>query len=99
MQVSTDKLIKDLREVLVDTEDLVWTTAGQTAQRIEKVRARAEESLRNARTRIQAASNEVQAAAQDGMHKVERRVRANPWTALGFAAGIGFVVGFLLGRK
>jgi ElaB/YqjD/DUF883 family membrane-anchored ribosome-binding protein len=99
MQVSTDKLIKDLREVLVDTEDLVWATAGQTAERIEKVRARAEESLRNAGTRIQAASNDVQAAAQDGMRKVESRVRANPWTAVGIAAGIGFVLGILLGRK
>jgi ElaB/YqjD/DUF883 family membrane-anchored ribosome-binding protein len=99
MQVSTDRLLKDLREVLVDTEDLVWATAGQTAERIEKVRARAEESLRNARTRVQAASNDVQAAAQDAMHKVNRQVRANPWTAVGIAAGIGFVVGILLGRK
>jgi ElaB/YqjD/DUF883 family membrane-anchored ribosome-binding protein len=99
MQVSTDKLIKDLREVLVDTEDLVWATAGQTADRIEKVRARAEESLRNSGTRIQAASNDVQAAAQDGMRKVESRVRANPWTAVGIVAAIGLVVGILLGRK
>jgi ElaB/YqjD/DUF883 family membrane-anchored ribosome-binding protein len=103
MQVSTDKLMKDLREVLVDTEDLVWTTAGQTAERIEKVRAAAEESLRNAGSRVLAASHDVQAAAQDAMHKVDSqmraKMRANPWTAVGIAAAIGFVVGILLGRK
>jgi ElaB/YqjD/DUF883 family membrane-anchored ribosome-binding protein len=103
MQVSTDKLIKELREVLADTEDLVWATVGQTAERIEKVRARAEESLRNARTRVQAASHDVQAAAQDAMHKVDSQMRAqmraNPWTMIGITAAVGFVVGILLGRK
>jgi ElaB/YqjD/DUF883 family membrane-anchored ribosome-binding protein len=82
MQVSTDKLMKDLRAVVVDTEDLVKATAGQAGERIE-------ESLRNARTRVQAASHDVQAAA-----------RAHPWTAVGIVTAIGFVVGIiLLGRK
>ena len=97
--MQTDKLMKDLREVVVDTEDLVKATAGQTGERIEKVRARAEESLRNARTRIQAASHDVQAAAQDAMHKVDSQMRAHPWTTIGIAAAVGFVVGILLGRK
>ena len=99
MQVTTDKLMKDLRAVFVDTEDLLKATAGQTGERIEKVRARAEESLRNARTRVQAASQDVQAAAQDAMHEVDSQVRANPWTAVGVAAAIGLVVGILIGRK
>jgi ElaB/YqjD/DUF883 family membrane-anchored ribosome-binding protein len=92
MQVSTDKLMKDLRDVVVHTEDLIKATADQTGELIEKVRARAEESLR-------AASHDVQAAAQEGMHKVDSQVRANPWPAVGIAAAIGFVVGILLGRK
>jgi ElaB/YqjD/DUF883 family membrane-anchored ribosome-binding protein len=99
MQVTTDKLMKDLRAVFVDTEDLLKATAGQTGERIEKVRARAEESLRNARTRVQAASQGVQVAAQDAMHEVDSQVRANPWTAVGVAAAIGLVVGILIGRK
>jgi ElaB/YqjD/DUF883 family membrane-anchored ribosome-binding protein len=99
MQVSTDKLMKDLRDVVVHTEDLIKATAGQAGEQIEKVRARAEESLRNARTRVQAASHDVQAVAQDAMHQVDSQVRANPWPAVGIAAAIGFVVGILLGRK
>jgi ElaB/YqjD/DUF883 family membrane-anchored ribosome-binding protein len=99
MQVSTDKLMKDLRAVVVDTEDLLKATAGQTGERIDKVRARAEESLRNARTRVQAASQDVQAAAQDAMHEVDSQVRENPWTAVGVAAAIGLVLGMLIGRK
>jgi ElaB/YqjD/DUF883 family membrane-anchored ribosome-binding protein len=52
MQATTDKLMKDLRTVMVDTEELLKATAGQTGERIEKVRARTEESLRNARTLV-----------------------------------------------
>jgi ElaB/YqjD/DUF883 family membrane-anchored ribosome-binding protein len=98
MQISTDKLIND-QGAVVDTEGLPKATAGQTGERLEKVRARAEESLRNARIRVQAASHDVQAAAQDAMHKVDSQVRANPWPAVGIAAAIGLVAGILLGRK
>jgi len=99
MQPNTERLMKDLRAVVVDTEDLLKATAGQTGERIEKVRARAEESLRNARTRVQAATQDVQAAAQDAMHEVDTQVRQSPWTAVGVAAAIGLVLGVLIGRK
>ena len=99
MEVSTDRLMKDLRAVVVDTEDLLKATAGQTGERIEKVRARAEESLRNARTRVQDASHDVQVAGQDAVREVDSQVRANPWTAVGVAAAIGLVAGILIGRK
>jgi ElaB/YqjD/DUF883 family membrane-anchored ribosome-binding protein len=97
--VTTDKLMKDLRAVVVDTEDLIKATAGQTGERIEKVRARAEESLRTARMRVQAAGNDLQAAAESAARQVDEQVRENPWTAVGVAAGIGFLVGVLLARK
>ena len=99
MQVTTDKLMKDLRAVMVDTEELIKATAGQTGERLEKVRARAEESLRHARTRVQAASHDAQAAAQDAMREVDTQVRQNPWTAVGAAAVIGLVAGILIARK
>jgi ElaB/YqjD/DUF883 family membrane-anchored ribosome-binding protein len=99
MQATTDKLMKDLRAVMVDTEELIKATAGQTGERIEKVRARAEESLRNARTRVQAVTQDVQVAAQGAMREVDGKVRQNPWTAVGLAAAIGLVAGIIIARK
>lgn len=43
MQATPDKLM----------HDLLKATAGQTGERIEKIRARAQESVRNARERLQ----------------------------------------------
>jgi ElaB/YqjD/DUF883 family membrane-anchored ribosome-binding protein len=99
MEAATDKLVQDLRAVMTDAEDLVKATAGQTGERIEKVRARAEESLRKARARVQAAGSEVQATAEDAIRQVNGQVREHPWTAVGVAAGVGLIVGILLGRK
>jgi len=95
MKATPDKLMKDLHTVVVDAEELLKATAGQTGERIEKVRARAEGSVRDARERLQAAGQDVHAAASD----LNDRVHENPWAAVGIAAGIGVIAGILLARK
>jgi ElaB/YqjD/DUF883 family membrane-anchored ribosome-binding protein len=95
----TEKLMKDLRAVVVDTEDLIKATAGQTGERIEKVRARAEESLRAARQRVQSAGGDMQAAAEGAARQLDGQVRDNAWTAIAVAAGAGLIAGILLARK
>ena len=99
MERATDKLMQDLRAVVGDAEDLLKATAGQTGERVEKIRARAEESVRNARERMHAAGDDLQAAAESAARELNSQVRENPWTAVGVAAGIGLLVGILLGRK
>jgi ElaB/YqjD/DUF883 family membrane-anchored ribosome-binding protein len=88
MEMSTDKLMHDLRAVAADAEDLLKATAGQTGERIEKARARAEESLRLARVSLQNAGTQL-----------DEQVHQHPWAAVGIAAGIGLVLGMLVGRK
>lgn len=88
MEVTTDKLVQDLKTVVGDTEDLLKATASQSGEQIARIRARAEESVRNARARMKDA----------GLH-LDEQVREHPWTAIGVAAGVGLVLGILLGRK
>ena len=94
-QVTTDKLMQDLRVVVGDAEDLLQATAVQTGERVQQVRAKAEKSLRGARARVQ----EVSESAQDKAREVNDQVHAHPWTAVGVAAGVGVIVGILLARK
>ena len=98
-QVTTDKLMQDLRTVVTDAEELLRATAGQTGERIEKVRSRAEQSVRDARARLQAAAHDVEQAGEAALHDVNGRVHENPWTAMGIAAGVGLIAGILLSRK
>jgi ElaB/YqjD/DUF883 family membrane-anchored ribosome-binding protein len=99
MKATPDKLMKDLHTVVVDAEELLKATAGQTGERIEKIRARAEGSVRGARERLQAAGQDVHAAADAAASDLHGRVQENPWAAVGIAAGVGLIAGLILGRK
>lgn len=97
--VTSEKLMHDMRLVVTDAEDLLKATAGQTGERIEKVRAKAEESLRAARNRLQIAGKTVQESTREAVQSVNEQVHHSPWTAVGIAAGVGLVIGILLGRR
>jgi ElaB/YqjD/DUF883 family membrane-anchored ribosome-binding protein len=88
IHMTNEKLTRDLRAVVTDAEDLLKATAGQAGERVEKARARAEESLNLARASLQNAGSQL-----------NEQVRQNPWTAIGVAAGAALVLGILLGRK
>ena len=87
-RIATDKLVQDMHAVVIDAEDLLKATATQTGERVEKIRARATESLRVAREQL---------AGVGG--KVDAQVRENPWAAAGIAAGVGLIIGLLIGRR
>lgn len=99
MDVTTDKLMKDLQAVVGDAEDLLKATASQSGEQIARIRARAEESLRTARSRMKDITDAAQAQATETAREVNRQVHDHPWTAVGVAAGIGLVLGLVLGRK
>ena len=97
--VSTEKLMQDMRVVIVDAEELLKATASQTGERVEKLRSKVEDSLRTARSRLQQAGGDLEAQAQDAMRELDEQVHANPWATAGIAAGIGLLVGLLIGRR
>ena len=98
-QVSTDKLMNDLRTVVADAEALLRATAGQAGEKVTEVRARAEESLRAARASMERASADMAARARAGAHAADEYVHDNPWASVGIAAGVGFLIGYMLGRR
>ena len=97
--VSTEKLVRDMRAVIVDAEELLKVTANQTGERIERVRTKAEESLRTARERLQVAGDDAGARVRDAATDLNDEVRSHPWATAGVAAGLGLLVGILVSRK
>ena len=97
--VTKDKLIEDLKVVAQDVEELLRATASQTGEKIAAARTRAEETLRSARMRLSETSDDVAESARAAATAADDYVRDNPWQAVGIAAGIGLVVGLVLGRR
>ncbi|MET0498903.1 MAG: DUF883 family protein [Steroidobacteraceae bacterium] len=98
-EVNTDKLIEDLKVVIRDAEALIKATSAQTGEKIQEVRAKAEESLRQAKVRLTAAEAEALKQVREVADATEEYVRENPWQSIGIAAGVGLLIGVLISRR
>ena len=98
-RISADQLIDDLTAVIRDAENLLRATAAQTGDKVEEMRARAEESVRLAKERLSGIEEETLKHARELAGEADQYVRGNPWQAVGIAAGIGLVLGVLLSRR
>jgi ElaB/YqjD/DUF883 family membrane-anchored ribosome-binding protein len=98
-QASTDKLMEDLQVLVRDAEALLKATATQTGERIQEVRARAEESLQLTKKRLAEMEDEALERAREVAAAADSYVRENVWQSVGIAAGVGLLVGLLLRRR
>jgi ElaB/YqjD/DUF883 family membrane-anchored ribosome-binding protein len=98
-EVTTDQLLADLKTVMTDAEALLRATSAQTGEKIQEVRARAEESLRQAKARLGSIEEEALRRAREVADATDDYVRENPWQSVGIAAGVGLLVGLLLARR
>ena len=96
---STERLMADLQAVVRDTENLLKATAGDASERATKARAHAEESLHKARIRMSELEHDIAARAREAAQKTNAYVHENPWASIGVAAGVGLLVGLLIGRR
>ena len=101
-EVSKEKLMRDLRVVVSDAEELLRATATQTGEKVsEKVsaaRERIQENLVVAKEHLAVAQQRVAENARQAASATDDYVHDNPWRAVGIAAGIGLVVGLLISR-
>jgi ElaB/YqjD/DUF883 family membrane-anchored ribosome-binding protein len=98
-EVTTDKLLEDLRLVVSDAEELLKATAGQAGETVYKARARAVDSVLAASARIADAGHLAIEQTREAAKAADDYLRENPWTAVGIAAVVGVVIGVLINRK
>lgn len=99
MEKLSDEVIADFKEVVADAEALLKATANQGGEQLAEVRAKAEESLRVVKARMAEAEAELLAKTKAAAKATDAYIHENPWRAIGVAAGIGFVIGLLIGRR
>jgi ElaB/YqjD/DUF883 family membrane-anchored ribosome-binding protein len=98
-EVTKEQLIADFNVVVADAEALLKATANQGGEKLAEVRARAEESLKVAKARLLEAQDALIAKTREAARATDEYVHEKPWHAVGVAAGIGLLIGYLLGRR
>ncbi|MGA7178468.1 MAG: DUF883 family protein [Thiobacillaceae bacterium] len=96
--VTSEQLIADFKVVVADTEALLKATAHQGGDKLAEVRAKAEESLRVVQARMAEVQAALRARGKVAARATDVYVHENPWQAVGVAASVGLVIGFLIGR-
>lgn len=98
-EVTKEQLINDFKVVVADAEALLKATASQSGEKIAALRAKAEESLRVGKVRMAEAQEALLVRTREAADAADVYVHDKPWRAVGIAAGIGLVVGLLVGRR
>lgn len=97
--ISREKLTSDLRIVIADAEELLRATAGQMGEKAVVARERIQESLRVAKDKLSRAEEAMVDKTKAAARVTDDYVHDHPWSAVGIAAGVGLVLGLLIGRR
>ena len=99
-KITKKKLIKDLKTVVNDAEELLKKAASdQTREWIATAQSKAKKSLKAVNDWLAAEEGAMTAKARATAKATEDYVRANTWMVMGMAALAGLVVGILAVRR
>ena len=94
-----DKLMSDLKLVMADAEALLAATAHDASGSVSELRERVAHTLANAKNGLIDAQAAVVDKAKAAAKATDGYVHENPWKSVGIAAGVGLLLGMLIGRR
>jgi ElaB/YqjD/DUF883 family membrane-anchored ribosome-binding protein len=94
-----EKLVSDLRKVIDDADEILRETAGVAGEKIAVLRGRITEHLNDAKARLEVVESQLVDKTKAAAQAADEFVNESPWQAVGIAAGVGVLLGILLGRR
>lgn len=100
MTASSYKTVRnDMKSLVRDAQQLFREASVATGERADELRAKGQDLLDSAAQRAQ----DLQAAAVETSKELANNtdsfVKENPWKAVAISAGVGVLVGMLIGRR
>lgn len=98
IEIKKEILIRDIKGVVADADDLLKEVASSTADEFAAARMKVEERLGEARSRLDDARIAATEKARCTARATQKYVRENPIKSVGIAAA-AIIIGFLLSRR
>ena len=80
---SQETLVNDIKSIITDAEDILHATADQTGEKIASLRARVQNRLKDAKTRLVAAEAVLVDKTRAAARATDAYVHESPWQAVG----------------
>ena len=93
------KMVDDFKAIVTDADDLLQATAKVSGEGFNAARAKFAERLKSAKTSLAEAERHAVDKAKQAATATDEYVKGNPWTAVGIAAGVGILIGFLVAKR
>jgi ElaB/YqjD/DUF883 family membrane-anchored ribosome-binding protein len=89
----------DIRSLLRDAQDLFREATSATGMKAEDLRARGLELLDTALVKAQDIQSVALDTSKEMVETADSYVKDNPWRAVAISAGVGVMLGMMIGRK
>ncbi len=93
------QLVSDIKTVIADAEEVLSATADQAGEKVANLRTRVQARLHDAKLRLVHAEEILVTKTKAAAKATDAYVHESPWTAIGIAAGLGLLLGVLIGRR
>jgi ElaB/YqjD/DUF883 family membrane-anchored ribosome-binding protein len=95
----TSRTKGDLKEVVETAEQLLTSLGNTGSHGMEDLKAKAQETIAAARSRLEDATGRSREAAAAAVEEADAYVHSNPWIAVAIAGAVGAVLGAALIRR
>src|SRR4051794_32123876 len=99
LSAAGERILSNLGGFVEGTEDLLRATKHISGEGLAAARAKVEDQIEDVREALKEAGGYASAQARAAARGADRYVHAYPWQAIGIAAGVGLVLGFLSTRR
>lgn len=97
--VTKEQLLADMRVVVGDLESMLKATANSADVEVRALADRLRERLGAAKARLIDAEHAMLEKGRQIARTTDDYVHENPWTSIGVAAGMGLLLGIVIGRR
>ena len=98
-RATPDSVGRDVKNVVNEAQELLKTVQTEGSNRMDEVKSKMAAQYEVARARLGDLQTTVADGAKVAVDETDAYVRNNPWTAVGIAAGVGALIGFLCARR
>lgn len=96
---SIDDIMSEFRDLAASLDDLLTASAGEGTDALDDLKVKAADRLKQAKAAITQVERNAVLAAKDVAVKSDDYVHDNPWTSIAVGAGVGLILGLLIGRR